>query len=370
MLTDEQIGAWWRLSRLPRVGNLTLNAIRQSLPHSTDLLQLTSDELQQLELNAELAHRWQHDSSLNKGVETLLHWRQQAGCDLLLAGVPPYPDSLATLPDAPLFLFARGHLSALDQPRVAMVGSRNPSRYGSDWAQHNGAVLANCGLTVVSGLALGIDGASHQGAVSQGRSIAVLGCGADIIYPRRHQTLAMQLLEHGLILSEFLPGTAPRAPQFPSRNRIISGLSMGVVVVEAALRSGSLITAQQAAEQGREVMAVPGAVNNPLSQGCHQLIRDGATLVQHADDVLQQLGIFGLTAPDAPSVPNSPAVNSAATPEQWQPGLLSCIDFAPTAVDVIAIRSQLDVAQLLPQLLELELSGWLAQSAGGFMRLR
>ncbi|GGY49734.1 DNA processing protein DprA [Bacterioplanes sanyensis] len=362
MLTDEQLLAWWRLRRLPRLGNTSLNELRQQLSDPRDLAQLSGEDLVQFGVNAQLAQRWCTDASLSQGFEKLQQWRQHSDGGVLLAGTPPYPEPLAALTDAPIILYYRGQLEALQQPAVAMVGSRNPSRYGIEWAQQCAGRLAAAGLTVVSGLALGIDGAAHEGAVSQGRSIAVLGCGPDIIYPKRHQSLAHSLLRQGLILSEFAPGTAPRAQQFPSRNRIISGLSGGVVVVEAALRSGSLITAHQAAEQGREVMALPGAVSNPLSQGCHQLIREGATLVQSADDVLQQLGILALQS--------APSEAEPGISNQSQPGLVACVDFAPTAVDVIAVRSQLSVSELLPQLLELELAGWLRQSGGGFVRLR
>ena len=166
-----------------------------------------------------------------------------------------------------------------------MVGSRNATPYALEWAQATAAELAKAGVTVVSGLALGIDGAAHQGAISAGSTIAVLGSGVDVIYPQRHVGLAQMLVGKGLLLSEFELGFAPQPPNFPSRNRIVSGLSLGVVVVEAALKSGSLITAKLAADQGREVFALPGAVTNPLSHGCHQLIRDGAVLVQNAAEV-------------------------------------------------------------------------------------
>lgn len=361
MLTDEQLLAWWRLRRLPGIGNIAVNRIRLQLDDPAQLFCSTVEQLIDFGLTPHAAKNWQQQDSLSHGFEVLQHWRQQPDCDVLLAGVSPYPDNLSALPDAPILLYARGNLAALEQPCIAMVGSRNPSHYGVEWAKQCAGRLASVGLTVVSGLALGIDGASHQGAIEQGRSIAVLGCGADIIYPRRHLKLAQHVLHQGLIVSEFEPGTAPKPQQFPSRNRIISGLSLGTVVVEATLKSGSLITAGLAAEQGRDVMALPGVVNNPLSHGCHQLIRDGATLVRDADDILQQLNIFDLRPHT--STPLSQSTNS-------QPSLLACIDFAPTSVDVIAVRSQLPVAELLPQLLNLELAGWLTQSAGGFVRIR
>ena len=266
-----------------------------------------------------------------------------------------------------------------------MVGSRNPTPYAAEWAKNCSRELAQQGITIVSGLALGIDGAAHSGAVESGRTIAVLGCGADVIYPRRHARLFDAILASGgLILSEFPPGTAAQAKHFPSRNRIVSGLSLGVVVVEAAIKSGSLITARQAAEQGREVFALPGAVNNPLSRGCHHLIKDGAVLVECANDILQELGLpepgFEPASSQsqiqsdlfaAPGRQNSQkSQHSQSSNRVAVNALISHIDFSATSIDVIAIRSQLPVHELMPQLLELELQGWLQQVPGGYCRLR
>ncbi len=362
MLRDELLLAWWRLSKLPGLGNVTLNDIRQQLTKPADLLTVSGEQLQGFGLSAEAAARWQSDESLSAGFELLRDWRHLNRCGVLLAGMAPYPEALAATRDAPLFLYYHGDLEALKQPMVALVGSRNPTPYGLDWAQHCASSLAAAGITVVSGLALGIDGAAHQGALSSGRTIAVLGSGLDVIYPQRHLGLAQMVMQKGLLLSEFPPGTQPKPEHFPSRNRIVSGLSLGVVVVEAAQKSGSLITARLAAEQGREVFALPGAVTNPLSHGCHQLIREGAVLVQNADEIRQELGLqAGLPAQVALELePAGPGI----------PSLLSHIDYTMTATDVIAIRSALTIAELLPQLLDLELSGWLRQVPGGYMRLK
>ena len=362
MLRDELLLAWWRLSKLPGLGNVTLNEIRQQLTKPAELLTLTHEQLQGLGLSAEAAERWLTDDSLSAGFELLRDWRHHNRCGVLLAGMDPYPQALAATRDAPLFLYYHGDLEALRQPMVALVGSRNPTPYGLDWAQNCAASLAAAGITVVSGLALGVDGAAHQGALSGGRTIAVLGSGLDVIYPQRHLGLAQMVMQKGLLLSEFPPGTQPKPEHFPSRNRIVSGLSLGVVVVEAAQKRGSLITARLAAEQGREVFALPGAVTNPLSHGCHQLIREGALLVQNADEIRQELGLQdGLTAQVAL------ALEPVAT---GVPALVSHIDYSMTATDVIAIRSALTIAELLPQLLDLELSGWLRQVPGGYMRLK
>ena len=378
MLRDELLLAWWRLAKLPGVGSVTLGDIRQNLSRPHDLLSCTAAQLQSFGLKADAAARWLDDPSLSDGFDVLQRWRNHNRCGVLLAGVSPYPETLASLRDAPTFLYYHGDLACFSQPMIAMVGSRNPTPYGAEWAQQTASQLAAAGLTVVSGMAIGIDGAVHQGALSCGRTIAVLGSGPDVIYPQRHLGLAQMVMQKGLLLSEFAPGTEPQAKHFPSRNRIISGLSLGTVVVEAAIKSGSLITARQAAEQGREVFALPGAVTNPLSHGCHQLIREGACLVQNAQDVLQELNLLPEQAQaqaqlefdepaDVPVVLPSTATAAVRTEV---PQLVTQVDYSATSTDVIALRSTLPISQLLPQLLDLELQGWLAQVPGGYMRLK
>lgn len=363
MLRDELLLAWWRLARLPGCGNVTLNEIRAQLTHPGDLLRTTPEQLVAMGLNAEAAQRWISDDSLSVGFDTIRHWRQQNRCGVLLAGMAPYPEALSALRDAPLFLFYHGDLAALQQPMVGMVGSRNPTPYGLEWAQSTAAALAAANITVVSGLALGIDGAAHQGALQTGRTVAVLGSGPDVIYPQRHLGLAQMTMQKGLLLSEFPPGTQPKPEHFPSRNRIISGLSLGVVVVEAAIRSGSLITARFAAEQGRDVFALPGAVTNPLSHGCHQLIREGAILAEHAEHILQELELLQHAEPQQGSL-------LTEDPPSATPLLITHVDYTTTSIDVIAIRTALSISQLLPQLLDLELQGWLQQVPGGYRRLK
>lgn len=392
MLREELVKAWWKLMQIPGIGRVTLNEIRQQLSHPKDLIHCTPEQLVAMGLKPEAAQRWQNDPTLLQGFDRLLSWCQPKGYGVLLAGVAPYPEALSTLRDAPTLLYYHGNLDCLSQPMVAMVGSRNPTPYGQQWAQQIAQELAAAGVTVVSGLAIGIDGHVHQGAVQSGRTIAVMGSGPDVIYPQRHLGLAQMIMQDGLLLSEFEPGTEPQARHFPSRNRIISGLSLGTVVVEAAIKSGSLITARQAAEQGREVFALPGLVNNPLSQGCHQLLRDGAYLVQNSDDILLELGLKGeqpavqpmlnfdapIAEKKAPASKTPESKTSAPTstpsptltPPADLPALATHIDFSATSADIISIRSELQIPDLLPQLMELELEGWITQTPGGYQRLK
>lgn len=373
MLKDELLNAWWRLMQIPGVGRVTLSNIRQQLSSPKDLISCTTDHLIQLGLKPQAAQRWQQDKRLLQGFDQLQQWRQREGCGVLLAGIAPYPQSLSELRDAPPLLYYQGNLNSLQQPVIAMVGSRKPSDYASYWARQCARELAASGVSVISGLAMGIDGCVHQGAVETGSTIAVLGSGLDIIYPARHLTLAQTITERGLLLSEFPPGTEPQARHFPSRNRIISGLSLATVVVEAAIKSGSLITARQAADQGREVFALPGMVTNPLSHGCHQLIRDGAGLVQGSADILQELGLSSGQTDVLAELPSTPELKRAVSQQTSNidpPALVTHVDFQLTSTDVIAIRSGLAIVELLPQLMELELDGWLAQLPGGYQRLK
>ncbi|MFY9179405.1 MAG: DNA-processing protein DprA [Venatoribacter sp.] len=359
-LKDEQLLAWWRFSKLPGVGNVSLNTLRSKLEQPTDLASLSTSELVDLGLSSSLVQQYVTDHSLSQGFELLKNWCQRPNAGVLLFGVAPYPEELASLPDAPMILYYQGDLNCLAKAKIAMVGSRNATPYAVDWVKRTAAELASQGVVVVSGLALGIDGAAHYGALETGSTIAVLGCGIDVIYPARHKHLAQSIVQQGLLLSEFLPGTKPEPRNFPSRNRIVSGLSTGVVVVEAALKSGSLITAKLAADQGREVMALPGAVTNPLSHGCHQLIRDGAALVQNATEILEAVNLFT-------------GAQASLFAEQSQPpapALLRFIDYTTTAVDSIAIRSGKSMSELLPELLELELAGWLQQVPNGYQRIK
>lgn len=278
---------------------------------------------------------------------------------------PRFPTALLAIPDCPSSLWFCGQLSALDAPVVAIVGSRAASMVALEVAFRLAADLARRGVTIVSGLARGVDSSAHRGALSQGRTVAVLGSGLDVIYPPEHAELAREISTEGAIVSEYPPGTAPHAGQFPMRNRIISGLARAVVIIEAHERSGSLITARFALQQGREVMAVPGNPLSGRSRGAHALIRDGAKIVECADDILEELGLVvpaGTTADQASSslIPTSCGDSILAGMEPGQ----------AYDLDSLSRHSGLDGARLLPRLLDLELRGLVRRVGGGrFMRL-
>ena len=277
---------------------------------------------------------------------------------------PAYPAALAAIADPPFVLWTRGMVAALDRPAVAMVGSRAASPYALAVAERLAADLVARGLVVGSGLARGVDSAAHRGALAGGGStIAVLGSGADVIYPPEHTSLARDIAATGLVMSELVPGTPPLKPFFPLRNRIISGLSRAVVVIEAGEKSGSLITARSALDQGREVLAVPGNVLSGRNRGAHALLRDGAKIVEDADDILEELGISGKGA--VPLFPQGIDGKRGTAPVLHDPVLASLIPGEPTDLDAIAERSGVAPARLLPRLFELELQGLVARAGGG-----
>ncbi|HCM9195886.1 DNA-protecting protein DprA [Enterobacter cloacae] len=299
-----------------------------------------------------------------------LAWLEQPENHLLTADDPRYPPLLRTIPDYPGALFVKGNPEALNSVQLAVVGSRATSWYGERWGKILCEQLSQSGFTITSGLACGIDGIAHHAALSaKGRSVAVLGNGLFSIYPRRHQALAARLIEsEGAIVSEFPLSAPPWPANFPRRNRIISGLSLGVLVVEAALRSGSLVTARYALEQGREVFALPGPIGNPGCEGPHWLIKQGATPVTDAGDILENLryGLHWLT--DEPEKRHfSSDQENVALPF---PSLLANVGDEVTPVDVVAERAGQPVPVTVAQLLELELAGWIAAVPGGYVRLR
>ena len=291
-------------------------------------------------------------------------WLENAGSTLLPCTDPAYPPLLRQIADPPMVLFLRGDVNLLGQPLLAMVGSRNPSTEGRRNAEEFAAYLSGCGLGIVSGMALGIDAASHRGALkSGGTTIAVWGTGLDKPYPPSHRELAEEIAARGLLVSEFLPGTPPLPHNFPRRNRIISGLSVGTLVVEAAHTSGSLITARLASEQGREVFAIPGSIHNPLAHGCHRLIREGAKLVESAGDILEELApLLKLEPANVVNALPMPAVE-ADDPEYRL--LLNSMDHAPTSVDSLVERTGLTPDVVSSMLLMLELQGQVEATPGG-----
>lgn len=289
---------------------------------------------------------------------------EAGGAGVLGWNDPRFPSPLLAITDAPPVLWFRGNLAALDAPAVAVVGSRAASPAAIATATQLASDLAARGITVVSGLARGVDSAAHRGALRSGRTIAVLGSGIDRIYPREHGTLADAIAAEGLVLSEYPPGTAPLAFHFPMRNRLISGLSRAVVVVEANERSGSLITASCALEQGREVMAVPGPVVNGRNRGAHALIRDGAKIVESVDDIVEELG----WAPRRTTMESNSTSGDISTRSR-DPVLLALQDGQAYDLDELASATGTNGVRILPRLLELELSGLVRRVEGGrFMR--
>ena len=303
-------------------------------------------------------------------LERSLMWLEQPDNQLLTAHDPLYPPLLRTIPDYPGALFVKGNPEALNTIQLDVVGSRAPSWYGERWGKILCEQLSQSGFTITSGLACGIDGVAHNAALSvKGRSVAVLGNGLFSIYPRRHQALAIRLIESGgAIVSEFPLSAQPRPANFPRRNRIISGLSRGVLVVEAARRSGSLVTARCALEQGREVFALPGPIGNPGCEGPHWLIKQGATPVTEVGDILENLQ-YGLQwlQEDPEKRQYSSDQGKVALPF---PKLLANVGDEVTPVDVVAERAGQPVPVTVAQLLELELAGWIAAVPGGYVRLR
>jgi DNA processing protein len=286
---------------------------------------------------------------------------RRAGLTPVLWGDARYPARLARIHDPPALIWCRGEPARLNDLAVALVGARSASAYARDVAEQLGEGLARRGITVVSGLARGVDGAAHRGSLAGGGpTIAVLGSGADVVYPSEHGELARSIYQNGVVISEFEPGARPLPEHFPLRNRIISGLSVAVVIVEASEKSGSLITARMALEQGREVMAVPGNVLSPRNRGSHALLRDGAKLVEGVDDILEELGMFVAQAPSSEarnSLEDEPLLEIMAAGEDY-------------AVEELEELTGLHASVLLPRLLELEIAGRVARrEAGRFVRV-
>lgn len=362
--SNKDISYWLAAIHMPGIGPArirrwlnTFNDIKTLLTASTSDLQAAG--LAPKEMIALKNPNW-------KAVEKDLAWAEKADCHLIASSDPTYPILLKELNDAPLVLYVRGKPEVLSCPQLAIVGSRNPTAAGSALAEQFAHALAEAGLVITSGLALGVDAASHKGALaSSSTTIAVFGTGVDQIYPVSHQSLAEEIAASGALVSEFPPGSPPTAKNFPRRNRIISGLSLGVLVIEAALRSGSLITARFASEQGREVFAVPGSIHNPLARGCHQLIREGAKLVEKAEEVLEELGpLWQAMAQDGASVK---PVKDDSLPQEAQ-CLLKEIGYEVTAHDTLIVRSGLTASEVSSMLLSLELRGYVLRVPGGYVR--
>jgi DNA processing protein len=305
-----------------------------------------------------------------QAVDQALLWSEQPGHGILCLGQSDYPEMLSRIPDPPVLLFYQGQPGLLERQQLAMVGSRNPTPSGTETAFDLAASSAKLGFTITSGMALGIDTAAHQGALSvAGNTIGVAGTGLDRVYPSQNKGLAELIRNNGLLISEFPLGTKPLGRNFPMRNRIISGLSRGVIVVEAAMKSGSLITAKQALEQGRDVFAVPGSIHSPTSRGCHWLLRQGAKLVENIGDILEEfdLRLAQLELGFEQQETGGPVVELDSHFQQ----VLSKVDFVPTSVDRIIERSGLTADAVCSMLLVLELQELVhITSTGHYCRTR
>ncbi len=361
MQAEERAG-WLRLSLTPGLGPATARALLREFGLPSALFDggLPTARLARV-CGGELARRLRQPASIELAdrLQAVEQWLQQApGRFLLSLADTDYPQALLALCDPPVLLYAEGRREWLARPALAIVGSRNATRQGAENSTAFAAHLARAGWCVVSGMASGIDGAAHRGALDAGgATIAVLGTGIDLVYPRAHRALATQLARDGLLVSEYALGTEAAAPNFPRRNRLIAGLASGVLVVEAALPSGSLITARLAGELGREVLAIPGSIHSPLSRGCHRLIRDGAKLVETAQDVLEELrpGEPRLAPPEAPAADPALPAAPAALPGMPPGVLLDALGHDPVDLDTLSQRTGLDVGTLAAALLALEL---------------
>ncbi|ART82809.1 DNA protecting protein DprA [Oceanisphaera profunda] len=358
-LTQHPLLPWLALQHTHGIGPVRALKLYQTLGEHWYL----PENLQQTKLSTEQLSQLQ--TAHFELLEPILAWQQAASNRHILTwDNPDYPAQLKAIPAAPLILFVEGELNALTRPQIAVVGSRHPSYVGKENTKTLIPALVEAGAIITSGLALGIDGLSHQAALDAGGiSLGVLGSGLAKVYPKRHLRLATELIASGgALISECYPWIGPLAHHFPRRNRIISGLSLGVLVMEAAERSGSLITARYALEQGREVFAIPGAWQNPLAWGCNQLIQQGAKLVLSANDILEELNVFSVA-----EVKVLAANSGELLP---YPELLDNVGLEATALDVIVTRCQQPVQEVLIQLVELELAGWVASVPGGYVRAR
>ncbi|ACD14733.1 DNA-processing protein DprA [Paraburkholderia phytofirmans] len=412
--TDIELAAWLRLALAPglKPGALRLLLGAFGLPEA--IFEQAPEAL------AEIAGAAAASAALaptgpdfDAQLDAVIAWREQPGNQVVTLDDPAYPPALLTMPDPPPLLYIKGRLNLLHTRAVALVGSRSATPQGVEDAERFARELSVAGVTVVSGLALGIDGAAHRGGLQGiGGTVAVIGTGADLVYPAAHHALARQIAVQGAILSEWPLGTPARAAHFPQRNRLIAGLVSGVVIVEAAMRSGSLITARLANEMGRDIFALPGSIHAPLSRGCHRIIKQGAKLVETPDEVLEELGFARQAAPRAASgsahatfsnrafsrntptgsgaaadraqlaalqpTEASPAVSAeaplaAATPcppaNPEAQRLLAALGHSPTTLEILATRTEMEDADLQTALLQLELAGHVTMLPGGrFMR--
>ena len=373
----EELAAWLRLTLTPGVGGGTGRKLLAAFGLPDSVLRQPRAALAQVVTSAQVNALRTEPAELAALFELTWSWLEETGDGaarrrIVVLGDADYPASLLNVEDPPLMLYLLGagtFVSGKPMHSIAVVGSRNPTPQGAANARQFSKALGLAGLTVVSGLALGIDGAAHEGALDsimpgslRLATVAVVGTGLDRVYPKSHLTLAHRIAQHGLLVSEYPLGTPPLVANFPRRNRLIAGLAQGTLVIEAALKSGSLITARLSAEQGKDVFAIPGSIHSPLSRGCHALIRQGAKLVETAQDVLEELGALAqFVAAPATAAPAAPG----APPEPAQQVLLDLIGYDPIDIDTLIVRSGLTAGVLSSMLLHMELRGLIEARPGG-----
>ena len=383
MSDRDDLAAWLQLMLTDGVGTVTARELLSRFGLPSDILSAGFSALQKcVPEKIALALAGNPDAAMQLQIDKTLAWAAEPGNHVITLADANYPQALLSIADPPPLLYAKGRTELLSRPGVAIVGSRNATAQGMQNAERFAQTLSNAGLCVISGLALGIDAAAHAGACSaspeHGSTIAITGTGLDLVYPAKHRALAHRIAEHGCLLSEYPIGTAAIAANFPRRNRLISGMSLGVLVVEAALQSGSLITARSALEQGREVFAIPGSIHSPLAKGCHQLIRQGAKLVESAQDILEELQLHALTpalqqavtistrsTPDAAVKVQRPRTGVPEAQDEQARQVMQAAGHDPTSVDQLAERTGLAASEIQATLLLLELDGSVERMSDG-----
>ena len=357
MKDDPGLASWLKLTLTPGLGAGSIRALLQQFGLPQEVFQKSYAELAR-HAPAEALRAFDSER-VKQAVDATLAWAKRPENHVITLADQAYPRTLLEIPDPPTVLYAVGRVALLQGDKLAIVGSRNATSQGERNAESFAKTLGEAGLTIVSGLAMGIDAAAHRGGLgTSGSTITVLGTGVDVVYPRRNEDLAAAIAKEGLLLSEFPLGTPPVAHNFPRRNRLISGLGRGCLVVEAAAASGSLITARLAADQGRDVFAIPGSIHSPLSKGCHALIKAGAKLVESADDILAELSGFQRTGFASTVVEDDDRSSELSC-------LLKFMGHDPVDVDWLCVQAGLSAEQVSSELLRLELAGRIAALPGG-----
>lgn len=349
------------LSAINGIGKITAHKLLNHFGTAKNVFEASSAQLNDFKLKPQIVEQLEKFDFAS--LDPILAWADQPNRHIISYGSPFYPPLLSQIYDPPLYLFLLGDPELLITPQIAVVGSRNPTITGINNAKMLCESLVDQHLTITSGLAAGIDGEAHRAALAaNGRTIAVCGTGLNRVYPAHHRDLAHLIAQQGALVSELLPDEKQSAGSFPSRNRIIAGLSLGTLVIEAAEKSGTLLTARHSMEAGREVFAVPGSIHSPLSRGCHGLIKQGAKLTESVNDILDDLPHFDRTFIDRSAADERKTLDSESAE------FLKHVDYEVTSLDTIVTRSQLTVEAVTNKLLTLELQGWVVNSVGGFIR--